>query len=180
MIKNKKLFLLFAIILVIVLWQFRTKNIEIYNAPGSRLEPTYYSSDSIRVKLINNYQPTRQQIVMYESQEATPSDIVFFGRVVALPDETFEIRDSVVYINGRPLEEPYLNPNNLPNQQIPKQQVSSDSVIVLHDNRQTIPIIVKEIKIDSIIGVEANPGRSKIGNYLYDLFLNVGTKLIPN
>lgn len=35
----------------------------------------------------------------------------FIKRIVALPGETFEYRGGKVFIDGRPLEEPYLNPN---------------------------------------------------------------------
>ncbi|MGH2591744.1 MAG: signal peptidase I, partial [Actinomycetota bacterium] len=39
---------------------------------------------------------------------AQPADEDFIKRVIALPGETVEIRDDVVYIDDQPLDEPYL------------------------------------------------------------------------
>lgn len=41
---------------------------------------------------------------------AQPADQDFVKRVVALPGESWEIRRGVVYINGKRLDEPYLDP----------------------------------------------------------------------
>jgi signal peptidase I len=47
----------------------------------------------------------REEIVAFKSPE-NPK-IPFIKRVIGLPGETLEIRDKVVYINGKMLEEPY-------------------------------------------------------------------------
>ena len=60
----------------------------------------------------------------------------FVKRVVGLPGETVEIRDGVVYIDGRPLREPYLDPrrNRRPHQ-MPPLTLGQREVFVLGDNR---------------------------------------------
>src|SRR4030095_11661016 len=47
----------------------------------------------------------REEIVAFKSPEHPK--IPFIKRVIGLPGETLEIRDKVVYINGKMLEEPY-------------------------------------------------------------------------
>ena len=44
---------------------------------------------------------------------ARPADDDFIKRVIALPGETWEMRDGVTYIDGRKLDEPYVNQADL-------------------------------------------------------------------
>ncbi|MUM76550.1 signal peptidase I [Pseudodesulfovibrio sp. F-1] len=50
--------------------------------------------------------PERGDIVVFKYPEDETKD--FIKRVVALPGETLEIREKVVYIDGQPLDEPYV------------------------------------------------------------------------
>ena len=67
---------------------------------------------------------------------AQPENEDFIKRVIALPGETIEIRDNVVYIDGEPLDEPYLTPEaKLHNGDYPATQVPAGSLFVMGDNR---------------------------------------------
>jgi signal peptidase I len=67
---------------------------------------------------------------------AQPADEDFIKRVIGLPGETIEIRDDVVYIDGEPLEEPYLSDvARSQNGDVPEQLVPADSLFVMGDNR---------------------------------------------
>ncbi len=78
--------------------------------------------------------PRRGEIVVFEYPKDTSRD--YIKRVIGLPDETIEIRNGRVLINGVPLFEPYLNDaaraqtGNMPPMQIP-----SNAVFVMGDNR---------------------------------------------
>jgi signal peptidase I len=61
----------------------------------------------------------------------TPDPLI--KRVIALPGETVEIRDGHVYINGKALEEPYLEELTFGN--VSPRVISPDHVFVLGDNR---------------------------------------------
>ena len=65
-------------------------------------------------------------------------------RVIALPNETIECRDNVVYINGEPLDEPYLDSDyvkDIENNQgyftsdFEAIELGSDEYFVMGDNR---------------------------------------------
>lgn len=67
---------------------------------------------------------------------AQPEGEDFIKRVVGLPGETVEISDNVVYIDGEPLDEPYLTDDaKISNGDYPLTQVPDDSLFVMGDNR---------------------------------------------
>ena len=60
-------------------------------------------------------------------------------RVIALPGETIEMRNCVVYIDGQVLDEPYLDPEVVTpghcGDEIPPTTIEDDHVFVMGDNR---------------------------------------------
>ena len=67
---------------------------------------------------------------------AQPENEDFIKRVIALPGETIEIRDDVVYIDGEPIDEPYLTPEaRQANGDYPAAEVPEGSLFVMGDNR---------------------------------------------
>lgn len=67
---------------------------------------------------------------------APPEDEDFIKRVIALPGETIEIRDDVVFIDGEPLDEPYLTPEAVrSNGDYPPTTIPENSLFVMGDNR---------------------------------------------
>ena len=62
----------------------------------------------------------------------------FVKRVIALPGETVEIIEGVVYIDGAPLQEPYLDPARCRfRRQMPARTLGEDQYFVLGDNRDS-------------------------------------------
>src|SRR5947209_15276650 len=76
---------------------------------GSCMEPNLFTGERLLGnKLIYRLNEVRRgDIVVFRPplRPATP----FIKRVIGLPGEILEIRDNQVYINGRPLQEPYLH-----------------------------------------------------------------------
>jgi signal peptidase I len=65
---------------------------------------------------------------------AKPGEEDFIKRVIALPGETWEIREGRVYVNGRQLEEPYLE-GPVDQRDFGPETVPAGSLFVLGDNR---------------------------------------------
>lgn len=66
---------------------------------------------------------------------ANPPHEDFVKRVAGLPGDTVEIdRSGTLYVNGRPVEEPYLN-RPVPRQDFPPTTVPDGMLFVLGDNR---------------------------------------------
>jgi signal peptidase I len=67
---------------------------------------------------------------------AQPADEDFIKRVIGLPGETIEIRDNVVYIDGEPLDEPYLtDAARRSNGDFPETRIPPDQLFMMGDNR---------------------------------------------
>jgi signal peptidase I len=67
---------------------------------------------------------------------AQPADEDFIKRVIGLPGETIEIRDNVVYIDGEPLEEPYLtDAARRSNGDFPETRIPPGQLFMMGDNR---------------------------------------------
>jgi signal peptidase I len=75
--------------------------------------------------------PRRGDVIVFHAPSGNGED--FIKRVVALPGEEVEIHDGTVFVNGRPLAEPWSPRRD--HSAFPAYQVTSGHVFVLGDNR---------------------------------------------
>lgn len=71
-----------------------------------RLPSTVFLDTTDGKVLFTVGEPERGDIIVFKYPEDETKD--FIKRVVALPGETIEIHDKVVFIDGQPLDEPYV------------------------------------------------------------------------
>ncbi len=104
---------------IIIVLLLRESVIQAYLIPSSSMENTLLSGDFVLatkfdyglkvpfvdIKLFANKLPKRGDIVVFTYPLEKNKD--FVKRVIGLPGDTIEIRDKIVYINHKPLKEPY-------------------------------------------------------------------------
>ena len=76
---------------------------------GPSMQPTFYTGDLVIVNRAAYFFSAPQRgdvIVLHNPRSAQSDDLI--KRVIGLPNETVELRDGRVYINGTLLEEPYV------------------------------------------------------------------------
>ncbi len=102
------------------------------------MEPTLLSSDRVLVSKVDYrlHPPQHDDIIVF--RPVVETNIPFVKRVIALAGETVDIKDGRVLVNGRPLDEPYVNGRTT--ERNPQQihfplTVPPNSVFVLGDNR---------------------------------------------
>ncbi len=87
--------------------------------------------------------PKRGDIIVFKYPKDPTRD--FIKRVVGLPEETIEIKDQVIFINGKELKEgPYLNHQDTsilnglysPRDNLPPLKISKRHLFVMGDNRE--------------------------------------------
>ena len=107
---------------------------------GESMDYTLHNFDRVLVNKLSYdlHDPNRGDVVVLEeAQGISQRDLI--KRVIGLPGEAIEMRDCVVYINGKVLVEPYLDPNVVtpgncgPN--FSQLTVLKNHVFVMGDNR---------------------------------------------
>ncbi len=78
-------------------------------------------------------EPHRQQMIVFHAP--LPGHPDFVKRIIGMPGDTLEIRAGAVWINGKPLTEPYLADTPDPWENRKPVKVPPDSFFVMGDNR---------------------------------------------
>ena len=122
--------LLVALILALAIRAFV---VESFLVDGVSMEPTLHDGERLLVdKLSYRWHPPRRfDIVVFRYPQDPSRD--FIKRVIALPGETVEIQEGKVYVDGRLLDEPYLESRG--QDFYPPTTVPPGHVFVLGDNR---------------------------------------------
>ncbi len=116
------------IVLVLNLFLIQSTRVEMQS-----MEPTLYENQLLILEKVSYrfHPPQRGDIVVFRLSSEPSSHLI--KRVIALPGEMIEIRDGQVYIDGRPLDEPYAAQPTYPSMR--PRPVPDDSVFVMGDNR---------------------------------------------
>ena len=126
---------------LVVAFVVKTFLFQAFYIPSESMEPTLDVGDRVLVNKLSYdaHDVNRGDLVVFERPDdgfaVVPGETEdLIKRVVALPGETIEARDGVVYIDGRRLEEPYLTGEVL-TQNLPPTEVPDGHVFVMGDNR---------------------------------------------
>jgi len=108
-----------------------------YEVQYSCMLPNIQDGDWIIVdKLIYRLSdPKRGDTMVFQPPDSLNSEYPFIKRVVGLPGESVEVKDGSVYINGLPLEEPYVREE--PRYTTAETVIPDGEYYVLGDNRNS-------------------------------------------
>lgn len=145
-----------AILIAVILALFiRTFVVQAFKIPSGSMKPTLLVGDHILVNkfiygvkipftgitLIPVKDPKRGDIVVFKFPEDPKKD--FIKRVIAVPGDRVQIRNKKVYINDKPMEDPYgthIDPHTILDKVQPRDNlgpvtVPPNSFFVMGDNR---------------------------------------------
>jgi signal peptidase I len=113
--------------------------IQAFYIPSESMVPTLVKNDRVLVNKLSYklHDVHRGDIVVFDAPPGAATAQVkdLIKRVVGLPGETIEGRNGSIFINGKPLDEPYLPPD-VRSRDFPPAKVPPKEIWVLGDNRQ--------------------------------------------
>ncbi|MBI4584259.1 MAG: signal peptidase I [Planctomycetes bacterium] len=106
---------------------------EAYMVRGESMRPTFLDGQRVMVQKVF-YEIERGDIIIFASKLDLNKDLI--KRVIGLPGERIQIRNGRVFINGRELEEDYINKKDPAPYENHAEVIPPDTYYVLGDNRQ--------------------------------------------
>lgn len=153
--------ILLAVIIAFLIRAFLFTN---YIVEGDSMLPTMHNGDRLVVnKLVYKiYEPERFDVIVFHAN----SQVDYIKRIIGLPGDHIAFKGDVLYINGEPYDEPYLEEMKANVQSgtytndftleeiIGKETIPEDTVFILGDNRQnsTDSRNLGVVQIDEIVG----------------------------
>jgi signal peptidase I len=106
-----------------------------FKVEGESMFPSLHNGEYILVNKIDYmlHSPSRGDVIVFNATNAGQPDKDFIKRVIGLPGDTVEVKNGSVYINGKPLNEPY--EDQQPAYTFQKTRVPPGDYFVLGDNR---------------------------------------------
>jgi signal peptidase I len=100
---------------------------------GISMEPSFHSEQRILISKVTYriHEPERGDVIVFRPTNSEKGE--FIKRIIALPNDTVEVKDDAVYVNGTRLKEPYIK--NTPSYHLDKKKIPADNYFVLGDNR---------------------------------------------
>jgi signal peptidase I len=127
---TRDLLIAIGLALVIIVFLYQPVKVE-----GTSMAPLLSDQERIFInKFVYRFEPIHRGdvVVFWYPLDRTKS---FIKRVIALPGETVEIRQGTVYVNGRPISEPYVPPQYEDPGDFGPQRVPMDDYFLMGDHR---------------------------------------------
>ncbi|HEY3413617.1 MAG TPA: signal peptidase I [Armatimonadota bacterium] len=107
--------------------------LQISRVEGISMAPTLHGGEYTLInKLTYRWRvPERGDVIVFRSPTDPQAD--YIKRVIAVPGETVEVKDGIVFVNGNPLKESY--EETMPDYNYAEARVPPGSLFVLGDNR---------------------------------------------
>ncbi len=127
---SRDLLIAIGLALVIIVFLYQPVKVE-----GTSMAPLLSDQERIFInKFVYRFEPIERDdvVVFWYPLDRSKS---FIKRVIGLPGETVEIRQGLVYVNGRTLAEPYVPPQYEDMSDFGPIRVPTDSYFVMGDHR---------------------------------------------
>ncbi|MFZ5815101.1 MAG: signal peptidase I [Bacillota bacterium] len=124
-----------VVVALLVALVIRSFLVQLYVVDGESMYPTLHHGDRLLVnKMVYRLrEPKPGEIIVVEDPANPRRQLI--KRVVAVEGETVEVRNRVVFVDGRPLKETFTNPTSVHFKDVAPSKVPEGHVYVMGDNR---------------------------------------------
>lgn len=104
--------------------------------PSGSMENTIMTGDRVIGSRLSYkmHDPERGDIAIFHFPDDITGKTLYVKRIIGLPGDTVDIKDCQVYVNGEPLDEPYIREPMAPEEPL-HFEVPEDSYFMMGDNR---------------------------------------------
>jgi signal peptidase I len=150
--KELKSWILIIVLALLFSFLIRTYIIQPYRVDMTSMVSTLYPNDLVLVDKLSYrlHQPSRGDVIVFQPPLDTKDK--YIKRIIGLPGETIEIKNNTVYINEKPLNEPYINSPMLGDMQL--TEIPDGYIFVMGDNR-SVSLDSRSfgsVRISSVVG----------------------------
>jgi signal peptidase I len=145
---------------VLIALLVRSFVVQSFRIPSGSMEPTLAVGDRVLVNRLSYrlHDINRGDVIVFERPDSAPAapgepeDLI--KRVIGLPGDTIVAREGTVYVNDRPLDEPYLPAGTSTTNLEDPVKVPEGEVFVMGDNRDNSSDsrFIGTIPVDSVVG----------------------------
>lgn len=152
--KKEKIYFFFTMCVILVIGLIGRYFIKNYiikaNIEGSSMSPTY--EDGEEVLVVKGISPSRNSVIVLKD---TQNGKIIIKRCVAKPGDKVIIKNSIVYVNNKPIKDNYSKGKTRSGILIEEITLGDGEYIVLGDNRENSldSRVLGVIKEEDIVGV---------------------------
>jgi len=124
-----------TVVLSLIIFLVIRQGVQNYRIESHSMEPNFFDGQYVLVnKLAYKLgEPHRGDVVVFHNPSNPDED--YIKRIIGLPGDTVSFGDGFVYINGQPLDEPYVRPPADGGRPNPPVTVADGHIFVMGDNR---------------------------------------------
>ncbi|HTK07024.1 MAG TPA: signal peptidase I [Ktedonobacteraceae bacterium] len=127
-----------TVVLTVLMFLVIRMAVQNFTIDGHSMEPSLHDTELIIVDKWSYlaHPPARGDVIVFVAPPAPTQD--YIKRVIGLPGDVITIRNNVVYVNNKPLDEKYVSPANqgaINNKVFQNMIIPANSYFVLGDNR---------------------------------------------
>lgn len=122
-----------TLIVAVVIFLLLQAAVQSFVIIGYSMQPNLHEGERLLInKVVYKFrQPESGEVIIFHPPTKQEAD--YIKRVIALPGETVEVEEGVVYVNGHQLDEPYIK--EPPTYTLSERKIAENEYFVLGDNR---------------------------------------------
>lgn len=125
--------LIITVVIAVAVFALLQVTVGSFKVYGLSMMPSVHDGEYIIVNKVAYCfdDPQRGEVVVFHSPNNSRSDLI--KRIIALPGDTVEVKDGIVFVNDAPLVEPYIS--EPPKYLFYHREIPEGNYFVLGDNR---------------------------------------------